>query len=60
MSKVGRIDPRDMTAKEWTAAVTLDLEQFGSVPQQQTVGKLGIHQGGTSVDVPHSRPEGGG
>lgn len=33
MSRVGRIDPRDMTAQGWTAAVTLDLEQFGSVPQ---------------------------
>lgn len=33
MNQIGRIDPRVMTAQEWTAAVTLDLEQFGSVPQ---------------------------
>lgn len=33
MHQIGRIDPRDMTVQEWTAAVTLDLEQFGSVPQ---------------------------
>lgn len=33
MHQIGRIDPRDMTVQDWTAAVTLDLEQFGSVPQ---------------------------
>lgn len=33
MSQIGRIDPREHTAQSWTAAVTLDLEQFGSVPQ---------------------------
>lgn len=27
------IDPRDMNAMEWTAATTLNLERFGSVPQ---------------------------
>jgi len=33
MPAVGRIDPRQTTVDAWTAAVTLDLEQFGSVPQ---------------------------
>lgn len=33
MSQVRTIDPREMTAEQWTAAVTLDLEQFGSMPQ---------------------------
>lgn len=33
MAQIGRIDSREMTVREWTAALTLDLEQFGSVPQ---------------------------
>lgn len=33
MAQIGRIDPREMTVEQWTAAMTLDLEQFGSVPQ---------------------------
>lgn len=33
MPSVGRIDPRYMTVQDWTAAVAIDLEEFGSVPQ---------------------------
>ncbi len=35
MSQVRTIDPRGMDVMQWTAAVTLDLEQFGSVPPPQ-------------------------
>lgn len=32
MSGIFVVDPRGMTAKEWTAASTINLERFGAIP----------------------------
>lgn len=35
MSGVFTVDPKGMTAREWTAASTINLERFGSIPALQ-------------------------